>query len=133
ILPYAGALWVIRVVLLAAIIIHILCAVTLWHRSRVATTGRGSTRYVSSKAPRGNQRSYSSFTMRWGGVVIALFVIYHLLHLTWNAISPAGASGSPYARAVSGFGVWWVVRSYTIGRLAVGCCLRPWCSARLAS
>lgn len=133
ILPYAGALWVIRVVLLAAIIIHILCAVTLWHRSRVATTGRGSTRYVSSKAPRGNQRSYSSFTMRWGGVVIALFVIYHLLHLTWNVISPGGASGSPYERVVNGFEIWWVVLSYTIALLAVGFHLRHGFWAALAS
>src|SRR5699024_2917674 len=92
ILPYAGALWIMRVILLVAIIIHIYCAVTLWRRSRGATAGRGGTRYVSSKARRGNQRSYASFTMRWGGVVIALFVIYHLLHLTWNVIAPGGAS-----------------------------------------
>src|SRR5699024_730455 len=133
ILPYAGALWVIRVVLLAAIIIHILCAVTLWYRSRGATAGRGSTRYASSKAPRGNQRSYSSFTMRWGGVVIALFVIYHLLHLTWNVISPGGASGSPYERVVNGFEIWWVVLSYTIALLAVGFHLRHGFWAALAS
>ena len=133
ILPYAGALWVIRVVLLVAIIIHIYCAVTLWRRSRVATAGGGGGRYVSTKAPRGNQRSYSSFTMRWGGVVIALFVIYHLLHMTWNVISPGGASDSPYERVVDGFGVWWVVVSYTIALLAVGFHLRHGFWAALAS
>src|SRR5690606_35131497 len=61
-----------------------------------------------------------SFTLRWGGVVILLFVIYHLLHLTGNQIHPGGASDSPYARVVNGFEIWWVVLSYTIAMLAVG-------------
>lgn len=133
ILPYAGALWIMRVILLVAIIIHISCAVTLWHRSRAATAGGGGGRYASSKAPRGNQRSYSSFTMRWGGVVIALFVIYHLLHMTWNVIAPGGASDSPYERVVGGFQIWWVVLSYTIALLAVGFHLRHGFWAALAS
>lgn len=133
ILPYAGMLWIIRVVLLAAILVHIYCAVTLWRRSRVATAGGGGGRYESTKAPRGNQRTYASFTMRWGGVVIALFVIYHLLHLTWNVISPGGASASPYERVVNGFQIWWVVLSYTIALLAVGFHLRHGFWAALAS
>jgi len=132
-LPYAGALWVIRVVLLVAVIVHIVCAVTLWRRMRLATAGGGGRRYVSSKAPRGNQRTYASFTMRWGGVIIALFVIYHLLHLTWNTISPGGASGSPYERVVNGFSIWWVVLSYTVALLAVGFHLRHGIWAALAS
>ena len=47
-------------------------------------------------------------TMRWGGVVIALFIDYHLLHLTSNTIHPGGAAAAnPYARVVNGFGLWW--------------------------
>lgn len=132
-LPYAGALWVIRIVLLVAIGVHIFSAVTLWRRMRVATAGGGGRRYASSKAPRGTQRSYASFTMRWGGVIIALFVVYHLLHLTWNTISPGGASDSPYERVVNGFSIWWVVLSYTIALLAVGFHLRHGVWAALAS
>jgi len=133
ILPYAGALWIIRVVLLVAVIVHIVCAVTLWRRMRLATAGGGGQRYESSKAPRGNQRTYASFTMRWGGVIIVLFVIYHLLHLTWNTISPGGASDSPYDRVVNGFSIWWVVLSYTVALLAVGFHLRHGIWAALAS
>src|SRR5699024_9060956 len=132
-LPYAGLLWIIRVVLLAAILAHIYAAVSLWRRSRQATAGRGGQRYESSRARRGVQRSYASFTLRWGGVVIALFVVYHLLHLTWNVISPGGASGSPYERVVNGFEIWWVVLSYTIALLAVGFHLRHGFWAALAS
>jgi succinate dehydrogenase / fumarate reductase, cytochrome b subunit len=58
--------------------------------------------------------------MRWGGVIIALFVIYHILHLTTNHVAPGGASDSPYERMVNGFQIWWVVLSYLIALLAVG-------------
>jgi succinate dehydrogenase / fumarate reductase cytochrome b subunit len=122
VLPHTGLLWIIRVVLLVSVILHAYAAIALWRRARVA---RGGTRrYVSPKARRGVQRSYASFTMRWGGVIIALFVIYHLLHLTANVIAPGGAAGSPYQRVVNGFQIWWVVLSYTIAMIAVGLHLR---------
>lgn len=92
-LPYAGALWVIRVVLLASVVVHAYTAVVLWRRARIVTAGRGGWRYESRQARRGVQRSYASFTLRWGGVVIALFVVYHLLHLTRRFPSPGGGEG----------------------------------------
>lgn len=123
-LPYSGALWVIRVVLLASVAIHVYAAVVLWRRARAVTAGRGGWRYESSRGRRGVQRTYASFTLRWGGVVIALFVVYHLLQVTWNTVHPGGASDSPYERVVNGFGVWWVVLGYTIALLALGFHLR---------
>lgn len=132
-LPYGGVLWLIRIVLLVSVLAHIWAAVTLWSRMRKATSGRGSSRYATKKNPRGVQRSYASFTMRWGGVVIALFIIYHVLHLTLNVIAPGGASDSPYERMVNGFSVWWVVLSYTIALLALGFHLRHGFWSALAS
>ncbi|MGH3971155.1 MAG: succinate dehydrogenase cytochrome b subunit, partial [Mycobacterium sp.] len=123
-LPYAGALWMVRVVLLASVVIHIAAALILWLRARTATAGRGGWRYESTRARRGVQRSYASFTMRWGGVTVAAFIVYHLLHLTTNTIHPGGASPSPYVRLAAGFQVWWVVASYTIALVAVGFHLR---------
>jgi succinate dehydrogenase / fumarate reductase cytochrome b subunit len=123
-LPTGGALWIIRVVLLAAVLLHADAAVTLWKRARKATGGKGGRRYLSTKARTGVQRSYASFTMRWGGVTIALFIVYHLLHLTTNTIHPGGASASPYDRVVAGFQIWWVVLSYVIAMIAVGFHLR---------
>ena len=122
ILPHTGLLWIIRVVLLASVIAHFYAALVLWARARKA---RGGTkRYYSSGNRRGIQRSYASFTLRWGGVVIFLFVVFHLLHFTWNTIHPGGASASPYERVVNGFGVWWVVVAYTLAMVAVGFHLR---------
>jgi succinate dehydrogenase cytochrome b subunit len=118
ILPYSGALWVIRVVLIASVLAHMYAAFNLWSRAHKA---RGGTRrYYSNRSRRGVQRTYSSFTLRWGGVVILLFVIYHLLHLTWNTIHPGGAAAEPYDRVVNGFQIWSVVLAYTIAMIAVG-------------
>ena len=122
ILPHTGLLWIIRVVLLVAVVGHIYAAFSLWRRNHRARGG--AKRYHSARAARGVQRSYSSFTLRWGGIVIALFVVFHLLHFTWNTIHPGGASASPYQRVVNGFGVWWVVLSYLVAMLAVGFHLR---------
>ncbi|MBE3076776.1 MAG: succinate dehydrogenase cytochrome b subunit [Actinobacteria bacterium] len=123
-LPYSGALWIIRVTLLTAVLIHVYSAVTLWMRARGATGGRGGWRYQSAQARGGAQRTYASYTMRWGGVTLALFIVFHLLHLTTNTISPGGASSSPYERVVNGFGIWWVTVSYLIAVIALGFHLR---------
>ena len=121
-LPHTGLLWIIRVVLLVSVLVHIYAAVVLWRRANAARGG--AKRYHSSKARRGVQRSYASFTLRWGGVIIILFVVYHLLHLTANVVAPGGASASPYERVVNGFQIWWVLVSYTIAMTAVGLHLR---------
>jgi succinate dehydrogenase / fumarate reductase cytochrome b subunit len=123
ILPHTGLLWIIRLVLLASIIAHFYSAVVLWGRARKARGGQ-TKRYQSTKNKRGVQRSYASFTLRWGGVVILLFIVFHLLNFTWGTIHPGGASDSPYQRVVNGFSVWWVVLSYTVAMLAVGLHLR---------
>jgi succinate dehydrogenase / fumarate reductase, cytochrome b subunit len=78
ILPHTGGLWIIWVVLLASVLIHIYAAFKLWRRSNRAAVRHGGRRYQSRHNRRGVQRTYSSFTLRWGGVVIALFVVYHL-------------------------------------------------------
>ncbi|GAB3126587.1 succinate dehydrogenase cytochrome b subunit [Glaciibacter psychrotolerans] len=132
-LPWSGALWIIRVILLASVLVHIYAIVLLWRRMRMATGGNGSRRYLSRQNPRGVQRTYSSFTMRWGGVIIGLFVMYHILHLTANVIAPGGASPSPYGRMINGFSIWWVFVTYAIAMIALGFHLRHGFWAALAS
>lgn len=119
-LPYEGLLWIVRVVLLAAIVVHFLAAISLWNRNNRAAGIKGGRRYHGSKGRLGVQRSYASFTLRWGGIIILLFIVYHLLHLTANIITPGGASDSPYERVANGFEIWWVVLIYTVSVLAVG-------------
>lgn len=118
-LPHGGFLWIMRVVLLASVLIHAYAAFVLWRRANRARPER----YHSKKAV---QRSYASYTMRWGGVLIGLFAIFHILHFTTNDIAPGGASASPYERMVNGFQpeYWYVTLFYVLSVIAVGLHLR---------
>jgi len=114
-MPNSALLWASRLLLVVSVWLHIQAAteLTLMNRAArpVAYTDRG---YVVA--------SYASRTMRWGGVIIALFVIYHLMHLTFGAhVSPAPfVEGDPYHNVVAGFQVWWVSAIYIIANLALG-------------
>lgn len=118
-LPYGGFLWIMRIVLLAAVLIHIGSAVALTMRANKA-------RPVRYQARKPVQQTYASRTMRWGGVIIALYVVFHILHLTTNTIAPGGASDSPYERLVRGFQPenFWVTAIYVLAVLLVGLHLR---------
>lgn len=114
ILPYSGLLWIVRVVLLACILVHMWSAFTLWSRSKKAAGG--AKRYTKVNAL---QRSYSSYTMRWGGVLIVLFAIYHILHFTVPVIDTAPGATSPFARVVTSFQNPLVLVSYIAAMIAV--------------
>jgi succinate dehydrogenase / fumarate reductase cytochrome b subunit len=64
--------------------------------------------------------TYAARTMRWGGVIILLFIIYHLLHLTFGVVHPSFIENDPYHNVVAGFQVWWVSAFYIIANLALG-------------
>lgn len=119
ILPYAGLLWVIRVVLLVSLAVHAFAAFKLWARA----AGARSHKYVMKKAV---VSSLSSRTMRWGGIAILLFVIFHILQLTTRTITPGGDSDSPYQRMVNGFSgdTWWVAVIYLLAMVALAMHLR---------
>ena len=119
-LPHEGILWIVRVVLLAAVLIHAYCAVSLWRRNKKSAGVVGGKRYHSKQNRTGIQRSYASFTMRWGGVTIALFIVFHILNLTTNDIHPGGASDEPYTKLHNSFQYFWVLLSYTVAMIAVG-------------
>jgi succinate dehydrogenase / fumarate reductase, cytochrome b subunit len=94
--PEYGVLWLARIALLAAVLVHIAAAVQLWRSSRQAR-GRGYHRETSQVF------SYASRTMRWGGVIIAAFVVYHLLHFTTGHAHPDFEYGRVYDNLVIGF------------------------------
>ena len=119
-LPHEGMLWIVRVVLLAAVFLHAYAAITLWRRNKKAAGYVGAKRYQTKQNRAGIQRSYASFTMRWGGVTIALFIVFHILNLTTNDIHPGGAADTPYGKLHNSFEHFWVLLAYTVAMLAVG-------------
>jgi succinate dehydrogenase / fumarate reductase cytochrome b subunit len=64
--------------------------------------------------------------MRYGGVIIVLFVIWHLLDMTFGTVNPKGADATPYDRMIAGFQPdrWWVALFYLVAMVMVGLHLR---------
>jgi succinate dehydrogenase / fumarate reductase cytochrome b subunit len=64
--------------------------------------------------------------MRWGGVIVLLFVIFHILDLTTGTLNPVGDPRHPYANVVADFAPhrWYVTLFYTLAIVAVGFHLR---------
>jgi succinate dehydrogenase / fumarate reductase cytochrome b subunit len=112
-LPGESVLWAVRAVLLAAVGLHVWAA---WQVTRLGQAAR-PVPYVTR--PRVHT-TYASRTMRWGGVIIVLFVIYHLLHLTWGTLHPDFVPGDVYHNVVRGFQVWWVALFYIAAQVALG-------------
>lgn len=123
-LPHSGAIWILRVVLTVSVIAHIHAAVILWRRNRTSAAVTGVKRYESKKAPMGLQRTYASYTLRWGGVLILTFITYHLLHFTAMVLQPGGPTDSKYEAMVNGFNVWYVTLFYTLAVVMLGFHLR---------
>jgi succinate dehydrogenase / fumarate reductase, cytochrome b subunit len=109
-----GALWAARLVLLAALVLHIVAAVQLTSRRRAA-------RPVGYAAGRESQVStFASRTIRWGGVLILVFLVYHILHFTLGTVHPSFVEGDPYHNVVAGFMSPLVVAFYELALVAVG-------------
>jgi len=108
-------LWIARLVLIVAVVLHMAAAYQL-------ATNNNASRPVRYQRPGRIQSSYASRTMRWGGIIIVLFVIYHLLHLTFGVIHPGYTyiPGNVYNNVVAGFQVWWISLFYIVAMLALG-------------
>ena len=109
-----GALWAARLVLLAAVVLHIVAAVQL-------TLRRQAARPVGYAAGREPQVStLASRTIRWGGALILVFLVYHILHFTIGTVHRSFVEGNPYHNVATGFGSPLVVLFYELAMAAVG-------------
>jgi succinate dehydrogenase / fumarate reductase, cytochrome b subunit len=115
--PFFGdgqLLWLVRIVLLASVLIHITAAFLLTLRARQA-------RAVGYRKYDGDLVfSYASRTMVWGGVIILLFVIYHLMHFTFGNAHPDFIHGDAYHNFVVGFSSVPVAIAYIAAMIPLG-------------
>jgi succinate dehydrogenase / fumarate reductase cytochrome b subunit len=113
--PYEGTLWFVRFLLVVAIGAHIWSAALLTLRARRARPVKYA---VRNKVP----GSYAARTMRWGGVIIVLFLVYHLLDLTTGTLNPNGKHLEVYQNVGADFTPdrWYVTLFYTLAVVAVG-------------
>ncbi|WP_093782403.1 succinate dehydrogenase cytochrome b subunit [Actinacidiphila guanduensis] len=111
-LHYEWALWIIRVVLVASVVAHIVTAYQLSRRDiRARPVG-----YVHRRA----RATYATRTMRWGGVILALFIVWHLLDLTTLTVNRNAQPGHPYQNVEATFHTWYGDVIYIVAMLALG-------------
>jgi succinate dehydrogenase / fumarate reductase cytochrome b subunit len=112
--PAGELLWVVRIVLLTSVILHVTAAYQLTQRSHAARP-----RDYAKREPQVS--TYASRLMRWGGVLLLVFIIFHILHLTTGTISPVPfVAGDVYANVTGGFRIWWVALFYIVAMMFLG-------------
>ena len=110
---HGGGIWVARAALLLAVGLHIWAA---WSLTRTSW----SSRPLGYRQVQRRESTYASRTMRWSGPLLALFVVYHLMHFTIGSAHPSFEEGKVYANVVAGFQVWPVSAFYIVAMLALG-------------
>ncbi len=110
--PHGGVLWGARLALLGAVMLHMFSAFLLWSRSRAARP-KGYGKWTNQSF------HYASRTMRWGGVILLLFIVYHILHMTTGTLHPDFQAGAVYANYIAGFQNPLVFLFYVVAQLAL--------------
>ena len=114
ILPHGVFLWIMRVVLIAAVLLHIHAAYTLTVLNRTA-------RPVKYQSARDYQvASFASRTMRWTGIIVLLFIIWHLADLTWGWANPDFVKGAVYYNIDQSLSRLPVAALYIVANIALG-------------
>ena len=104
-----------RIILVSALVIHIWSALVLYRQALIARPSS----YASRKIVQAN---YAALTMRYGGILLILFVFFHLMQLTWG--TPGAISGfipgDAYHNVITVFQSWPVVVIYLLALVALG-------------
>ena len=108
-------LWVLRLVLIGAVILHIIAAYQLTMQNRAA-------RPVGYVQREPQVSTWAARTMRWGGVLLLVFIVLHIMHFTNPGWRPAGIfdKADVYTNLVMSFRIWWITLFYVAAMVALG-------------
>lgn len=116
ILPHSLLLWLLRLPLIIALVVHVHAAYGLTRSNQKArsTPYDAERKYLAA--------SYASRTMRWTGVILLLFLAWHLADLTWGirAVNPEFVRGAVYENVVASLERWPVTILYLVAMGALG-------------
>jgi succinate dehydrogenase / fumarate reductase, cytochrome b subunit len=112
--PDTSFLWIMRALLLVAFVVHIHAALALWRMNRRARPEpyAGKRDYIAA--------DFAARTMRWTGIILLLFVLFHLADLTTGHANPAFDHADAYGNLVASFQRVPVAIFYILGNLALG-------------
>jgi succinate dehydrogenase / fumarate reductase cytochrome b subunit len=114
ILPHGVFLWILRIVLVGALVFHLHAAYTLTVMNRKA-------RPVKYQTARDYQAAnFASRTMRWTGIIVLLFLVWHLADLTWGWANPDFVKGAVYWNIDTSLSRLPVAILYIVANIALG-------------
>jgi succinate dehydrogenase / fumarate reductase, cytochrome b subunit len=113
-LPRTYALWILRIVLIGALILHVHAAYSLTQMNRRARPVhyQGSRDYVVA--------NFASRTMRWTGIIVLLFLAWHLADFTWGWVNPDFVRGEVYRNVDASLSRLPVAILYIVANIALG-------------
>ena len=110
---HGGGIWISRAVLLSAAGLHTWAAVSLTLANRAA-------RPVGYRAKQAQAATWASRSMRWTGTILAIFIVYHLLHLTTGQLHPDFVKHDAYHNFVTGFQKPLASAFYIVAQVCLG-------------
>lgn len=108
-------LWLLRITLIVAVILHVIASYQLTIQNRAARP----VGYVNREP---QVSTWAARTMRWGGVLLLIFIVLHVMHFTNPGWKPDGVfvKSDVYANIVTSFQIWWVTLFYVVAMIALG-------------
>ncbi len=114
ILPHGVFLWILRLVLIGALILHVHAAYTLTILNRRA-------RPVKYQSDRDYQvANFASRSMRWTGTIVLLYIAWHLADFTWGWLNPGFERGAVYRNLDASLSRVPVALLYIVANIALG-------------
>lgn len=114
IIPHTWALWALRIGLIVMFALHIIAAAQLTAMNR-------RSRPIRYQSPRDYiAANFAARTMRWTGVIVLLYLLFHLADLTWGWVNPDFVRGAAYDNLVASLEQWPVAIIYLVGNIALG-------------
>jgi succinate dehydrogenase / fumarate reductase, cytochrome b subunit len=113
-LPRTYALWALRLVLIGALILHLHAAYSLTMMNRRARPVKYQSKrdYVAA--------DFAARTMRWTGIIVLLFLVWHLADFTWGWVNPDFQRGFVYRNVDASLSRLPVAILYIVANIALG-------------
>jgi succinate dehydrogenase / fumarate reductase, cytochrome b subunit len=104
-LPNDMVLWIVRAIVLLALVLHVTAITQLWLRNRRAKPKDQRAKRIRS--------TIAAHTMGWTGVLVLAFIVFHILDFTTRTIHPTRLiNHAVYNNAYGAFQKWWLAAIY---------------------
>jgi succinate dehydrogenase / fumarate reductase cytochrome b subunit len=110
---HGAGLWIARATLFVSLILHVWSAYSL-------TRDNAAARPLGYRERQNLASTFASRSMRWSGLLLLIFIIYHLLHFTVGTVHPSFEEGKVFHNFITGFKQLWASIFYMLATIGLG-------------